>query len=389
MLELNVQKYLREGNTLDQLEQEFSINYKLNDDKKLVVLNYSQTDSSKTCALSSECRGLILECNSWNIVSKAFYRFFNMGETSGDGKNNIDLNEGFDFTNCDFYEKRDGSLVQIFQYNNEWIIATRGAIDNNNYPINSSKTFNELIIQGLKNTINNFTGDVFVNLDKNFTYIFEICSPENRIVTNYDKTELTLLGARDIYNCEVGGRALYILSENINIKLPKKFNFNNTKDVIKELNEKYPVDFEGVVCVGRGANKYGDFQRVKLKKESYINLHRIVNKLNVDYNILNLIIKNEQDNAISKFPHYKENIKNIENKWNTHIKKIEDFENKFIDYDLNNKDFAISIKDVDTIYKPYLFAKYNKKCTNYIDYVLASIKKLGYKNICKKIIKKI
>mgnify|MGYP001296035369 CR=1 FL=1 len=81
---LEVQKYLK-NKTLDDLNIEFGIKIKEHDELPLVILNYSMIDhgtiGNKTHPIVCECRGLVLEVGSWNIVARSFYRFFNFGET--------------------------------------------------------------------------------------------------------------------------------------------------------------------------------------------------------------------------------------------------------------------------------------------------------------------
>jgi len=123
MLELETQKYLRDGNTLDDLKTKYGIRHNRSYDN-LVILNYSQIDSPKTNPLVMECRGLILEADTWNLVSIPFYRFFNYGEAT-------DI-VNFNFDDAVLQEKIDGSLIQLFYYNNRWRMATRAVIDGDN-----------------------------------------------------------------------------------------------------------------------------------------------------------------------------------------------------------------------------------------------------------------
>jgi len=398
MKELQVQKYLREGNTLEQLETDFGIIHKFDKANELVILNYSQIDSKKIDQIACECRALILEVGTWNIVSKAFTRFFNYGETAGDGVQSWDLAEGFEFDKCDFYEKRDGSLVSIFNYKGEWRIATRGTIDNDACPKGSDQTFTELIEEGLLTRLSwhgNTDGSeinrerMFEGFDKEYSYILEITSPKNRIVTRYENTELALLGARNqITGCEVGGRSLFMLADATNISRPIKFDYTNVNDLIKHLDEEYAPTFEGVVAVGRVANEYGDFQRVKIKKDSYLNLHHMLDKIGTDHAILGIIIKNEQDEVINQFPNYTDTFRDIETKYNSYLKRIQLAEvtaKKLIDEGADKKTFAIAVKDEPN--KPYFFALYDKKVKTYSEFIQIQIEQRGIKQVSKNLVK--
>src|SRR3990170_4184315 len=106
MSELQIQKYLRSGKSLDDLKLDYSINASWSSDKKLVILNYDLIDSPKETEITKECRQLVLEVNSWNLIAKSFTRFLNMGEN----KNEDCL--FFESKNpVTFHSKEDGSII--------------------------------------------------------------------------------------------------------------------------------------------------------------------------------------------------------------------------------------------------------------------------------------
>jgi len=55
-----VQKFLRDGNSLDDLANDLGIKVTKHETKPLVILNYDQIESPKTHQIVRECRGLIL-----------------------------------------------------------------------------------------------------------------------------------------------------------------------------------------------------------------------------------------------------------------------------------------------------------------------------------------
>ena len=73
----NVQKYLKD-HTLDDLKEEFGINFKLYDDR--VILKYRVDSKPKYHPIVLECRGIILSFPDFEILSRGFDRFFNYGE---------------------------------------------------------------------------------------------------------------------------------------------------------------------------------------------------------------------------------------------------------------------------------------------------------------------
>jgi len=84
--ELAIVKYIK-TNGLAKAIDEFKIKVTVYENK--VLLKYSQLESPK-CVETNECRGLILERDTWKVMSYGFYRFFNSGETNA-AKINWDL----------------------------------------------------------------------------------------------------------------------------------------------------------------------------------------------------------------------------------------------------------------------------------------------------------
>src|SRR4051812_14440572 len=102
---MEVIKYLKQYG-LKALEEEFSIKAKIYEEG-LIVLNYDQIYSStKAHPIVAECRGLILDTD-FNIVSRSFDRFFNLGEQP-ETQTDIDISKAV----C--MEKIDGSLIKIY-----------------------------------------------------------------------------------------------------------------------------------------------------------------------------------------------------------------------------------------------------------------------------------
>jgi hypothetical protein len=97
--ELEIQRYLRSGKTLEDLESEYAIKHSSVGD--LFIFNYSQIDSPKTERIVRECRGVILQSPNWDLVSYPFFRFFNSSEVP-------ELHEDFNYEFATAFEKIDG-----------------------------------------------------------------------------------------------------------------------------------------------------------------------------------------------------------------------------------------------------------------------------------------
>ena len=74
MKELAVQKYLRSGKSLINLNQEYKINFVVNSEDNSVVLNYSPNTPIET-DIGRESRALILDLDNWDVIAKSMDAF--------------------------------------------------------------------------------------------------------------------------------------------------------------------------------------------------------------------------------------------------------------------------------------------------------------------------
>ena len=70
-----IKEYLEAGHTFEDLENEFAIS--ANQVENLICLNYSQIDSPKTVPIVRQCRGTIIDADTYDIVHYPFFRFYN------------------------------------------------------------------------------------------------------------------------------------------------------------------------------------------------------------------------------------------------------------------------------------------------------------------------
>lgn len=225
----------------------------------LSIYNYTQYTqfNKKWDNITSQCRGLIVDDNNV-VVAKPFSKFFNYEEL--DSKivpwNEIPM----------ISDKEDGSLGIIFNYNDEWMVATRGSFASD---------------QAIKaaEILKNYNVGRF---NPNYTYLAEIIYPENRIVLDYGKDErLIFLGAFDIKN----NRELFYvecIKEFLRIDIPYKDIIRTNAypdafgpDAFKKLKENQKDNKEGYVIKFEPSGF-----RFKIKFEDYIRLHRIVTNFN-------------------------------------------------------------------------------------------------------------
>lgn len=133
------------------------------------------------CDLVNECRGLMLNLEYLTVVARGFDRFHNL--------NQFPSNQGFNFNCYSIYEKLDGSLIELYHYDGQWLMKTRGTTtaDGNT----NGYTFEELARGYITDRWD------LSKLDTAYTYCCELTSPYNRVVVEYPETKVTLLGVRE------------------------------------------------------------------------------------------------------------------------------------------------------------------------------------------------
>lgn len=354
---LEIQKYLSD-HSLEQLETELGIKHnRHNKYPNLVLLKYDQIKSPTYHPIVQECRGIILdELNNWKVISYPFKRFYNYGQ------NNFE--EAIDWATAVVQEKADGSCIQLFNYNSEWLVATTGKADAGGIVNVFNFTFEQLF------------WELFVKLqyqlpiyDTSGTYIFELCSIYNKVVVEYKEPKLVLLGYRDLVTYkEFSYDLLSTLGKCLNYEVVKQYSLNNLQQILDYLKTTKGNELEGLVVVD---NK---FNRIKIKSEEYVALHHIRSNTNTPTALLEVIRKGETEELLVYFKELTKEIKELSNKFNKLKLRIKSTWVATKDIS-NKKDFAICVKDY--FYSACLFSLYLNKVNSVEEYLLKlDVKKL-------------
>lgn len=328
------------------------------------IYNYSRKTQfeSNWNDITLMCRGLVLD-REGNVIAKAFNKFFNMEEL----KSEEIPNESFEV-----FEKLDGSLGILFNYEGEWIFATKGSF------------ISEQSVKGME-MLKKYK---YEKLLEGYTYLFEIIYNQNRIVCQYNFEDLILLAVIDNHDgndidihsdqVQIHGNRLKYMLLNLGFKLVKKYDgikdYNTLKSLISDDREGYVIRFK---------NGF----RMKIKGEEYVRLHRILTGFsNVDiweYLKDGKDLNEFLDRVPDEFDHWvKSTIKII----NDDFKVIEDeyisiFENLKNNPNFNDRRwFAESAKSHK--HSSILFKMFDGK--NYSDYIFKQIRPVYSKPFWKK-----
>jgi len=323
-------------------------NLSINDDGGFTILKYSQVDSDFTCDIVRECRGIIID-EAYNPVCVPFFKFANYGEPYADK---------IDWATARVEEKIDGSLIKVWNYKGNWIVSTNGTIFAENANIDSVcdykhrghfSNYAELFNAAVSNA-----GLDLDSLNPQYTYMFELCSPYNRVVAPHHEIKIYHIGTRD-------NTTLRELEIDIGIPKPKTYHCNDMNDLI-EMASKLKYSEEGYVV------KDGDYRRVKVKSPSYVAAHYLINNMN-DKKLLELLRKNETAEFLAYFPEYEEFIDNLRRKISALEAHVNDTLKKRFDnlHFETRKDFAAVAMKTD--YPGFFFSYFDKKVSTPAEWI--------------------
>jgi hypothetical protein len=251
----------------------------------LFNLKYGVIGLDKGNPIVRACRGAVVErvendgdhSPYFRLVAYAFDRFFNLGESEADE---------IDWSSANVYEKYDGSLIKLFWNGAQWVVSTSGSVGGAGNVGSSVKSFEELFWD----TFRYMRYNAF-DLNPNYCYVFELCSPENRIVVKYDEPMLRLLAVRDRANDFV---ELPLDDFSRVFWVAESFNFGSD-NIVDAVNAR-GAEHEGfIVCDANG-------NRIKVKSDIYVQLHRVRGNGEPDFS--ELYLNDDLDEFLLHFPEY-------------------------------------------------------------------------------------
>lgn len=285
---LALQEYLRSGKTTEDLTAELGVMVYFHPELPLVGFKYNQIESPKFHPIIAECRGIVLERETWNLVAKGFNRFFRPEQ-------NPEIAEKFNWNDFIAYEKVDGSLILVSNYNGKWLVNTSGSFGLGLVG-ESGLSWTELFWKTCGFSPEQLPWD-------DYTYVFELCTKWNQVVRLYERDKVFLLSMFD-EELEVDKNFVDNIAACLNVDRPEELNLKSRQDVLKLLKRKCVEDptWEGVV-----AND-GNL-KLKFKSESYDALHRLKGDNGfTSPKIINLILNSDIEKVFKGFPQYREEI---------------------------------------------------------------------------------
>lgn len=300
---LYVQKYLKSGKTLKDLEIEHGVKSNVAHGK--ICLNYDQINASNSDKLACQCRGLILREDNYDIVACPMFRFFNIEQK--------DVAADIDWASAVYEEKMDGTCLIVYfdDVKNTWCCGTRnrseadGKIDGGDLSFANladltanamckKKRDNAVTLQDLMQSIDSLQPILDA---KKRTFVFELTSPYNRIVCKYNNCKLTLLAVRNNLTLEEESPNIWAATEEFGIECPKEYSFSNIEHMVQVIREWNPEDHEGVVV----KDKY--WNRIKVKNPAYIAFNHMRDSLSTSLRgCAEVILLGKEDDIVGMMP---------------------------------------------------------------------------------------
>jgi hypothetical protein len=297
----------------------------IKDDGAYTILNYSQIDSNFNEEIVRECRGLIIRSDTLQPVCVPFFKFGNYGES---------YCPAIDGESARVQEKCDGSLIKFWYDDGNWHGSTSGMVNMYCAKVDETDlTFGMLFDR----TASKLFGENYKTLsdmwDKNCTYLFELCCPENRVVVPHTESKIYHIGTRN-------NRTLEELNVDIGIAKPKEYRFHSIEDCI-EAAKKMPFSEEGYVVVDKHWN------RIKIKSPAYVAAFHLKNNgVITTVRLIDLLRTGESVEFLTYYPEYADDVGRVEQQVNVLEQTLQNriavlsaqhFETQ--------KDFALTVKD--------------------------------------------
>lgn len=251
-------------NWRDILKDEYKITVK--EEYPFAIFNYG-IDCDFSNPIVQESRGIILDLDNLEVVCWPFRKFGNYNESYADK---------IDWNTARVQDKIDGSIIKLWwnRITGKWQFSTNGTINANMALANqmTHDTFLDVIRKA-----DNYNEIVlrFPIFNKDYTFIFELVSPETQVVVKYPKPHLYHIGTRN----NISGMEI---SSDIGIEKPKEYSLKSLDDclnVVYELNKSDDGQVRGVKKEGFVVVD-GNWSRIKVKSPDYLMLHRMSSNAN-------------------------------------------------------------------------------------------------------------
>jgi hypothetical protein len=321
--------------------KDFGVDVSIEDNKFL--FKYDMISADWNNPLTEYCRGSIFRYSfgeGWEYVARPWKKFFNRHE----GRSGYSTEEDFkklSGNSVELFQKLDRSCCEVWYDvdKSSWRVSTLGSISTasvGDFPF----TFAELFWKTFGNDSSRF--------EIGSTYLFELCTVYNRIVTEYEHNHVVFLGAYS----NASGDFLEALSQKVGtgllkpIKIPFEFtSWKALEDFVEAESKKtrYGKNPEGFVGYVNGYPKF------KCKNNNYLNLHGLFtgDKMFVKKNIVNLFFQGGLDDVEKDLPtESKEFLQILRSRYEGVLDQIFVAENFLKPFAKDRKTYALKVQEI-------------------------------------------
>lgn len=305
-MELEIQKYLRNGGTLASLEAQYAVKARRHQQfPELWSLKYNQIDSPFSEQIVRECRGIVLnEADNWNVVCHGMDKFFNYGEGHA---------AAVDWQTVEVQEKVDGSLMQLYWYKGAWRVASSGTPDASGNVVCVQQTAQETYADLFWRT---FREQGLLEPPEQYqshTFCYELMTPFNRVIVPHRESKVVLLAVRNnVTGQELSPKLFGFLYPTV-----RSFPLTSFDECVASFQHIDPLQQEGyVVCDG-------NYNRVKMKSPAYVALAHMRGEGFNHKRVLEIIRAGETGEILSYFPEWKTTFEDLGDKFNRLVAELE------------------------------------------------------------------
>lgn len=232
--------------------------------------------TSELLAVRRELRGLMFSKKTGKVISRPFHKFFNLNERPETLQANVDFSVPHIIL-----DKMDGSFVRPFITDGVLRFGTKMGLTDITTQVERWLATKPEYIE-------------FANLmiKSGLTPTFEWCSRRQRIVIDYPVDRLVLTNIRDMVTGEtVRYSQLQELGEKFGIEVVKAYD-GSTSDLAAFMEHTRGLeDQEGYVI------RFENGHMLKVKAELYMQLHRALDNLQREKDVLRLLVADKLDDA--------------------------------------------------------------------------------------------
>jgi hypothetical protein len=195
---------------------------------------------------------------------------------------------------------------------------------------------------------------LFKSLNRDLTYMFEICSPLNMNVVEYQTPHLVLLGARNTATLQ----EIHLEELDVpNFSKAKMHKFKSYEEFTIFVEGRSASEGEGVVVLTK------DFKRVKVKSLNYVNAHHLASCVGSSPRNMLSVVLNKQEDDVEPIlsPYIFAKIKAFKDGFTLLADDIRAAKKKAEEATSDRKSYALYVKEHFPHYENFLFGllRYN------------------------------